>query len=198
MRELTVDDAPVVGELLARSFVEDPPIVWLFPDPDERADGMRAIFTANARLGAALGHAVLTDEGGACGLFLPPDVVVDQNAVAATGLAAATAELDPERASMLTRFLETLSSLHKRTMPEPHRTLAFLGSLPEARGTGQAAQVIDDLHRRADATGHPCFLDTLSEWNVGYYQRRGYQLIGEDRVPESPLTAWAMRRDPAR
>lgn len=97
---------------------------------------------------------------------------------------------------MMTRFLGTLSTLHRETMSEPHWSLAFVGSAPEARGSGQAAQVIAELHKRADATGHPCFLDTLSEWNVGYYERRGYRVIGEAKVPDSPLTAWAMRRDP--
>lgn len=88
MRDLTEDDAALVGDLLARAFVEDPPIVWLFPDPADRVEGMREVFTANARLALAKGQVVLTDEGGATGLFLPAGVEVDAAAVEAAGLPA--------------------------------------------------------------------------------------------------------------
>lgn len=47
---------------------------------------------------------------------------------------------------------------------------------------------------RADAAGLPCYLETLSERNLPFYERYGFQVTFSGEVPEGGPMAWAMVR----
>jgi hypothetical protein len=44
----------------------------------------------------------------------------------------------------------------------------------------------------------PCYLDTLDEKNVSLYEHLGFKLIEESTIPGTPLTCWAMLREPGK
>jgi len=195
MRAVAADEADVVGALLAEAFLDDPFVTWWCPDPSTRAEQATALFTANARLGLALGDGLLSDDGSAVALYFAPGTVIDEEAVAASGLADVIEASGPERAGQIGRFLAALGAMHARTAPEPHWQLFFLGVAPASQRRGQGSSLVDEMTHRARRDGVPCFLDTLTAANVAFYERRGYRVVGEADVPDSPVHAWAMRID---
>ncbi len=74
--------------------------------------------------------------------------------------------------------------------------LDFFGVLPAAQGAGIGQRLIEHGHRRADAAGLPCYLETFTERNVAYYGRRGWDVVETylvgDRVP-----VYALLRQPS-
>jgi hypothetical protein len=50
---------------------------------------------------------------------------------------------------------------------------------------------------RADASGHPCYLETFSERNVTFYPRHGFGLVVDVVEPASGVRTWGFYR-PAR
>jgi ribosomal protein S18 acetylase RimI-like enzyme len=193
MRAVLAEDAPLVGTLLARAFHDDPFVSWWYDGAPDRVEQASALFTANARLGLALGDGLMSDDGDAVALYLPPGAVVDDGAVGSSGLPAVIEESGPERAGQIGRFLATLGTLHAETTPEPHWQLFFLGVAPPAQGRGLGGSLVDEMTRRARRDGVPCYLDTLTAANVAFYERRGYRVVAEADVPDSPVHAWAMR-----
>ena len=68
--------------------------------------------------------------------------------------------------------------------------------VPDRQGTGLGTALIDDGHRRADELALPTYLETFSDWNVGFYQRRGYEVVGEFTIGDG-TRGWGMIRPPA-
>lgn len=94
----------------------------------------------------------------------------------------------------LRRFNETMQGLRAVARPDRHLYLDELGVLPEHRRQGIASALLEAGHAWADELGLPCALDTDTDENVRFYERRGYEAIASERVPGSDLVITAMRR----
>jgi len=76
---------PVVGsvepvaDLITRAFHDDPPPVWWYPDPVERDEQMAAFWRAIARAGLAAGDGLMSEDGDAVALYVPPGKAVDES-----------------------------------------------------------------------------------------------------------------------
>jgi hypothetical protein len=49
---------------------------------------------------------------------------------------------------------------------------------------------------RADADRLPCYLETMNEKNVLFYEKYGFRVVRDGEVPRHGLRAWAMLREP--
>ena len=60
---------------------------------------------------------------------------------------------------------------------------------------GRGGELLEELHGIADRRGWQLVLETDRPKLVGYYQRHGYGMLGDERM-HSGETRWAMVRDP--
>ncbi len=67
--------------------------------------------------------------------------------------------------------------------------------VPDRQGTGLGTALIENGHRRADELGLATYVETFSEGSVGYYRRRGYQVVGEFTIGDG-TPGWGMIRPP--
>ncbi len=98
------------------------------------------------------------------------------------------------------RFLsisDYIEKLHKRDMPEDHWYLMILGVDTAKQGQGIGGSIIQPILARADADGLPCYLETMKEINVAFYEKHGFQVVVEDDLPNGGPHFWTMKR-PAR
>ncbi|HKJ26246.1 MAG TPA: GNAT family N-acetyltransferase [Anaerolineales bacterium] len=95
-----------------------------------------------------------------------------------------------------TRRLEAYSELDDTGRPsEPHFQLGVIGVLPETQGKGYGGLMMAELHRMAesDPTSTGVWLDTETENNVAYYQKRGYQVVAHSKLDDT-VDIWGMFR----
>lgn len=78
---------------------------------------------------------------------------------------------------------------------EPHEYLFFVGVRPESQGRGIGRMLTAPVLRRADAAGHPCYLEASSPGSRRMYERLGFRAVDEV-APEGGPTFWPMVRDP--
>ena len=88
--------------------------------------------------------------------------------------------------------------LHRQLMPDPHWYLWALGVAPEMQGQGIGGALLTPTLERADAEGMACYLETQTEENVGFYERRGFDVLAADELPGQPVSVpmWYMAREP--
>ncbi len=86
---------------------------------------------------------------------------------------------------------------HERLITGPHFRLEFFGVGPSKQGSGIGSVLIEHGHRIADARGLPCYLETFTEPNLRYYERRGYRIVGEYVVGEDVPVHGMVRPPPA-
>jgi ribosomal protein S18 acetylase RimI-like enzyme len=181
-------------------------LLAVFPD----FPGSNTLDPAEERRVARLLHARTVDSGFAAGRV---DVRGDPPVGVAVWLRRpALAEPEPHRpprASLgdvipaevigpLRRFEAAMKRLRAVSRPDRHVYLDMLGVLRAHRRQGIATSLLDAGHAWADGLGLPVALDTDTDANVAFYQRRGYEVVARARLPGSDHDLVAMRRVPRR
>jgi GNAT superfamily N-acetyltransferase len=170
--------------------------VWMLPDDDARpAQLVRLFATLTRRHHLAGGGVEVACDGpgvGATALWDPPngwqhsrrqELAMMPSFIRVFGRRSARAR--------------TVQELMKREHPEePHWYLAVLGSDPTVRGQGFGQALMRSRLDRCDAEYCPAYLESSKPENVPYYERFGFTVTREIKLPDGGPTLWAMWRDP--
>ncbi len=184
---------PDVSAALARAFYDDPLQAWMLPDDDTRLNVLRRLFILQSRGAVPVGHC-FTDASCSVGAFwLAPNApVADPREIPDNG---------PLR-DLLGRGLDRLKvamvAMRAAHPSAPHWYLEGLGTDPPAQGRGLAVAALAPVLTRCDVDGMPAYLESTKESNVGFYERRGFEVQEIIDVPDGGPRLWAMWREPVR
>jgi ribosomal protein S18 acetylase RimI-like enzyme len=94
------------------------------------------------------------------------------------------------------RFFKAISATEKlhKTVDAPHWYLLAIGTKPDLQGTGLGSALVELGTAQADASRVPCYLETATESNVAFYQKRGFKVTGQAQV--YGFTLYGMVRPP--
>ena len=196
LQPATSDDVDTLAAVLARAFYDDPPFMWLLPDPATRLRRLTRMFTTMIGIEAlpygGVDMACAGEEivGGA--IWLPPgrqQPTLREKIRAAPGhwRAVATAEI---RAA---RMGHALARAHPK---EPHWYLKSIGIDPSAQGRGAAGLLIRSRLARCDADGQPAYLEASKPGGVPMYERFGFRRTGHVALPAGAPAVTTMWRVP--
>ncbi len=188
-----------VGRLsatLARAFFDDPVMCWMLPDPQVRRRKLPKVFSVLSRYHhlSRGGMEVALDGGDvrAASLWDPPgqwrqtrleqlralpELMFTFGGAASRGMA----------------IEERMAAVHPE---EPHWYLAIIGSDPSVRGAGYGNALMRSRLDRCDAEYAPAYLESSNPDNVPYYQRFGFEVTGEIRLPDGGPSLVPMWRQP--
>ena len=198
--ELPENRLPEAADVLVRSFRDNPNFVHLFPDDGARVRALWHIQRAclrdaldNERVyaaerdGALVGIAAWLPPGAFPLSAGPRPAAPDMIRV----LAAA-----PRSLPRLIRFTAGAAKLHPE---QPYWYLEAVGVDPSARGTGVGTRLLEPILTRAGEAGLPCYLETMTEKNVAWYRKLGFEVVrsGVTFAPGAPPN-WTMLRRPGR
>lgn len=86
------------------------------------------------------------------------------------------------------------SKIHRKLVPYPHWYLQIIGVDPPYQGQGFSSQLLRPVLERIDRDRMTCFLETNNRKNVAIYQRFGFEIVSEDKMPGTEVTSFAMLR----
>lgn len=195
---LTGDDVAAAADVIVRSFAADPGVLFVLPDPAARErlgpTLARAVVRFTLRCGAPL---VTAGEVRGVALWFPPDAPPPtREELEETGIAAVPEQIGSAAWARFKRLLDHLDALHPQMAPEPHWYLTMLGVDPVWQRQGIGEALMQPVFDQADRDGVACYLESPTAENTRYYSRRGFSVVGETNVPDSPMHIWMMRRDP--
>ncbi|MEV4256299.1 GNAT family N-acetyltransferase [Spirillospora sp. NPDC049652] len=186
-----------MAAVLARAFADDPVWSWMLPDEASRPRRLEAAFTILLRE-VHLGHGASEHAGRyggieAAALWDPPGrwrTPLSVQARQAVPLMRAFGR----RLPVALRALGRVESHHPE---EPHWYLAFLGTDPQAQGSGLGTALMRSRLRRCDESRTAAYLESSKESNVPYYEKFGFRVTKELRLPgDGAPPVWLMWRDP--
>lgn len=180
--------------LLARAFTDDIVLDW-FLRSWSRQSAAELFFVQMLADALPHGGVRVDDSFSACAVWLPPDAQSARGGVWA-GLANVLWKLrvaSPLRLARLNAVIRTSIDIHPK---ERCFYLSFIASLPQARGRGLASALIDETLSVADADGMSAILETADAAKVGFYQRFGFKLTGQAKLPLGGPTLNLMWREP--
>jgi len=90
-----------------------------------------------------------------------------------------------------------MDKIHKQIMDDkPHWYLWVLGVAPDSQGKGIGSRLIQPVLDCSDKEQISCYLETETERNVAFYEKRGFEVVSEGEVPGYDLKLWSLLREP--
>ena len=185
--------------VLARSFHDNPNFVHLFPDEGARARALRRLQQTCLRDAIDFGHvyaATIRGEVVGVAAWLPPGAfpLSPRRQLRALPDTVRMLAASPRSIPRLLRFMAGVTRLHPA---QPYWYLEVVGVAPGARGLGVGTRLLEPVLARADEAGEPCYLETMTERNVAWYGKLGFEVsrAGISFVPGGPPN-WTMLRHP--
>jgi GNAT superfamily N-acetyltransferase len=197
LRPATSADVKRLAVVLARAFYDDPPLVWMLPDPETRLRRITRVFRAIigieslpfGGIDVACGGGEIV--GGA--VWMPPGHPRPGFWASTRTLPVHTQALAPGLAKA-SRFGRALSDAHPK---EPHWYLKMIGVDPSWQGRGVASLLLRSRLKRCDQEGQPAYLEASKPEGVLIYEHFGFQRKCNLDMPEGAPVQTTMWRPPA-
>jgi ribosomal protein S18 acetylase RimI-like enzyme len=179
VRRIGPEQRDAAAATLAEAFLDDPLMLMMSEDEQRRRAVGPWFFGRVVSYGLRWGEVWANDDASAVAIWLPPgDSHIGTLRMIRVGLW----EL-PFHAGLGTalRFLRGSGATERfhAAVPDPHWYLLFLGTRRERQGQGLASALLDAVISKADVDGLPCYLETGTDSNIAFYERRGFEVIGE-------------------
>jgi len=197
LRPATSADVKKLAAVLARAFYDDPPLIWLLPDPATRLGRITRVFATVIGI-ESLRHGgvdVVCNgaeiAGGA--VWLPPghwQPGFREKAQAAPHYAWTLATAWARAA----RYGHALEGAHPK---EPHWYLKAIGVDPAWQGRGVAGLLLRSRLQRCDQDGQGAYLEASKPEGVPLYEHYGFVRTGDLDMPAGAPVLTAMWRTPA-
>ena len=194
VRDATEADRAATADVLARAFIDDPAMAYIFRDVRGRPRRMQKFFATIGAADADVSNWSLAMEGDvpvAATMWRPPGSWATPASVTLRLLPRLLATFG----TALPRALSMQTAMEKHHPHAPHWYLQFAGCVPAAQGKGYGGAAIRRRLALCDAQGLPAALETATESNLGLYQAMGFAIVETYRIAGGP-TFWTMWREP--
>ena len=193
VRDLRPEEIDEAAGVLGRGMRDNPLHVAAFGDDPERrvrihTRGMRNMFRASSAQQplCAIRDGTLVAVAG-----VAPVGRCQPSGTERLRMLRSVVALGPRRAVLVGRWMSAWAS---RDPDEPHVHLGPFAVDAHLQRQGIGSLVMQEHCRRLDAAGEVGYLETDKAENVGFYERFGYEVIGEEQV--IGVGNWFMRRPP--
>ena len=184
-------DLPTIVDIWTSAFATDPYLVWMAGGPDNWPSFGPAWLTFIAELAFERGHTYLADPAHLAVAWIPPDLsLVDADDVQ-RGWAIIAASAGEARAEDAIGVVMTARGM---VLDEPHWTLQYIGVRSSESGRGLGTTAVAPMLTVCDAEGLPCFLVSSNPRNRAFYERLGFEVVGEVVTPDGAAMMTPMQR----
>lgn len=190
VRRARQSDAALLGEIFGDAFVADPLFTWL--DPKSRfPEYLFGLLAKNCCL--KHNEVYITEDGSGAAMWLPPGVTL--RSLAWRNAAALGWRLFADCGfSGIRRILAMEKCLEKDHPVGPHAYLVAIGVRPAHAGQGIGSTLLRQSLAHCDGQRLPACLETANPKNLPLYERFGFAVTAEARLPLGGPAVWFMVR----
>ena len=187
IRSARRDEMSQAVACIVAAFITDPIGRFAWPSPHQYLEGMA--LAARAFAGASFEHgtADVTADFCGAGLWLPPGVHPDSEALEKVFR-------DTAKSEHLGDLLATFEKMDEWHPEESHWYLPLVGVEPNAQGRGLGGALMRHATARADEDGRLAYLESSNSRNISLYERHGFEVMGKIQIGAGPLVTPMLRR----
>ena len=180
------DEAARTISTLVTAFAADPFIRWMFPRADQYLLAFPRVLQFFAGAAFDSDTAYRSADFSAAALWLPPGVSPDEE-----GLGQVLANhVEVAMQDQVFAVMEQVGTGHPAA---PHWYLPAMGVDPIRQGSGIGSEVLDHSLARCDQTCRLAYLESTNPANIPFYQRHGFDVVGEIQIDGSPVLTRMLR-----
>jgi len=187
IRSARQDEMSQTVACIVAAFITDPIGRFAWPSPHQYLEGMA--LAARAFAGASFEHgtADVTADFCGAGLWLPPGVHPESEALEKVFR-------DTAKSEHLDDLLATFEKMDEWHPEESHWHLPLVGVEPNAQGRGLGGALMRHATARADEDGMLAYLESSNPRNISLYERHGFEVMGKIQIGAGPLVTPMLRR----
>lgn len=190
VKTATLDDKDKCLATLTMAFAQDPIARWMFPQAHDYLKNFANMAMMLAGAAFENGGAFYVEDFSGAAMWLPPGVDADESAGEAF---IANADLSEEMLGNLMKLMEEIDKYHPHDFPIWY--LGMLGTDVTMQSKGRGALMMKEVLPRCDADGVVAYLESSNPQNVPFYERHGFEVMGEIWVGQ-PQAFTPMIREP--
>jgi ribosomal protein S18 acetylase RimI-like enzyme len=186
-----------LGHSMARAFFDDPMTQYVMHDVEKRMKISDWMFTKLIQYCRRYGVVYTDETQTAASIWLKPgSTTMSPLRIIRMGMWQMPFRLGWKGFSRFGQVDGAASKSHKKLVPGDHWYLLMLGVDPDLQGTGIGSAAIEIGAAQAQEAGLPVYLETMTQSNVDYYLKRGFE-IGDESDIEGEFHIWSMIRKPS-
>ena len=191
VRRATSADLEVVVAALVESHLDYVWERWALPWAD-RSERLERVYRADVGIVALPnGEVWMTDGGESVAVWVPAGASATLTTDEREALDAIAHAEFGERLPLL----DSVDAQISAARPEAQWHLATMGTLPEHRGRGLGAAVLQPRLVELDRAGETAALETSELRNVAFYERCGFEVVAQvESPPHGAPRTWLMQR----
>jgi ribosomal protein S18 acetylase RimI-like enzyme len=183
---MTPADENSAAATVVLAFAADPMARWTWPQAHQYLAAMPRMVRAFGSKAFSNGSAWCTDDYVGVAMWLPPGVHSDEEGLGAVIESTVAGSLRPETDELF----EQMATYHPA---EPHWYLPLIGADPAHQGEGHGEALMTYSLARCDRDHAPAYLESSNPRNIPFYQRHGFEQLGEIQVGSSPTLVPMLR-----
>ncbi|MFT5693320.1 MAG: ribosomal protein S18 acetylase RimI-like enzyme [Oceanicoccus sp.] len=190
VKTATLEEKEKCIDILKLAFSSDPFMRWMLPEATrylKHFDAMCMVIGGGA-FEAGTAH-YIEDQSGAA-LWLPPGVENDEEA---SGIFLGSIDFSEEMLENIGKLMEEIEKYHPHD--DPCWYLGLLGADCARQNEGRGSLLMKEVLPRCDADGVLAYLESSNPQNVPFYERHGFEVMGEIWVGQ-PQAFTPMIREP--
>jgi ribosomal protein S18 acetylase RimI-like enzyme len=200
--ELKPSQIEQAGQLLAKAFYNDPLFTYTAPQAELRSQILPDIQIPMVRYGLIYGKVYTTPDLEAVAVWFPPgETEMKLWRMYRTGMFTIPFKMPINTLLRLVSIEKPAEVIRKKAVTGEYWYLAVLGVDPVHQGKGLGGAILEPVLTRADSANLPCYLETMKDTNVAFYEKIGFAVAGECEVQskgsrKDSVRIWGMVRQP--
>ena len=198
--KITPDHVKEACKVAGEAFVDDPVMIYSFPDEQIRKKNSQYGFYMIYNYGIKHGLSYATSENlEGITIWLPPGKVYPSTwqmmryggfyAMRKIGL-----KLKAMKKSIAVFSFE--EEKHKEHAPFDHWYFQNIAVHPEEQGKGYGSLLISTMLKTIESDGLPVYVETNTEKAMSIYQKHGFEILEYTIIPETDIPLWCMLKKP--
>jgi ribosomal protein S18 acetylase RimI-like enzyme len=194
-RLLNASQVDAASATLGEAFFDDPVLQVAAPDESVRRQQGAWFMGTVVKYGLKWGEVWANEDASAVAVWVPPGSgEMGPGRALQIGMAMLPFRLGLSPTLRLLKLMSMTEKFHK-SVYGPHWYLVSIGVRNAAQGQGLGSTLVDMGTSRADAAGLPCYLETGTDSNISYYEKRGFEIVAQEDFDGHTITG--MVRQPA-
>ena len=200
LHKLTPDDVKKACVMAGNAFQDDPIMVFIYPDEEERKKKAQYGFYMIYNYGIKYGLAYATSKNlEGTTIWLPPNKVYPSTwsmmryggfyTMRKVGL-----KMKAMKKTMTIFKYE--EERHRYHAPCNHWYFQNIAVEPKEQGKGYGGLLISTMLKTIESDGLPVYVETNTEKAMSIYQKYGFEIVEYGIIPETPVPLWCMLRTP--
>jgi ribosomal protein S18 acetylase RimI-like enzyme len=172
-----------ISMMLSRAFIEDPFYKYIMPNESSRLRKLNLWMNCMVRYGLEYGQIHITGEPitGIAIWLKPENPMINNIGMIRMGMGRVPFILGLSGFTRMMKVTSEWEQLHKKETPN-HWYLMVLGVDPSYQGRGIGSSLIQPVIKQADLDRIPCYIETMTQKDVKFYQNRGFNIVFEGKV----------------